>query len=177
MAVFFYCCGFFCCNSCGRTGAGKSSVLVALFRLVEPEKESGIFIDGIDCCKLGLRDLRSKLSIIPQDPVLFSGTVRFNLDPFNQYEDNAIWDVLKAVKLVDLIQNEKQGGLDCIVSENGSNFSQGQKQLICFGRALLKNSKILLLDEGMSLFFVFFCLFICLSIYNFAKPNKNKQKK
>ncbi len=134
---------------CGRTGAGKSSLMVALFRLVEPEKSSKIIIDGIDISKLGLRDLRSRLSIIPQDPVLFSGSVRFNLDPFHEYRDEQIWDILRRCELYEHIYGKTER-LEYKVSEGGKNFSQGQRQLICIGRALLKNTKILLLDEATS---------------------------
>ena len=133
---------------CGRTGSGKSSLFLSLFRLVEPERNgSEIIIDGIDCLKLGLRDLRSNLSIIPQDPVLFSGTLRFNLDPFGQYTDDEMFDVLRKIELYEFVI-KKQNGLDYIVAENGNNFSFGQKQLICIGRALLKDTRILLLDEA-----------------------------
>eukprot|EP01083_Nonionella_stella_P072306 194855_1 len=135
---------------CGRTGSGKSSLLLSLFRLVEPEKpSSSILIDNVDCLKLGLKDLRSNLAIIPQDPVLLSGTLKFNLDPFDEYTDDEIWDVLKKIKLYNFI-NEKSDKLQFIVTENGNNFSCGQKQLICIGRALLKKTKILLLDEATS---------------------------
>ena len=103
----------------------------------------------MDCLKLGLKDLRTSLSIIPQDPVLFSGTIRFNLDPFDEHSDHDIWDILRKCELYDFINN-KEDKLECAVLEDGSNFSQGQKQLICIGRALLKKSKILLLDEATS---------------------------
>ena len=134
---------------CGRTGAGKSSLLLTLFRLVEPSDDSVIEIDGINCLQLGLRDLRRSLSIIPQEPVLFSGTLRFNLDPFNEFTDEDIWDTLKKCKLYEYIYN-KEEKLNHLVSEGGANFSAGQKQLICIGRALLKKSKVLLLDEATS---------------------------
>ena len=117
--------------------------------MVEPEIDSIINIDGINCLRLGLKDLRSNLSIIPQDPVLFSGTLRFNLDPFNEYNDNEVWDILKKCELYNFVSN-LNNKLLYIVTEDGSNFSLGQKQLICIGRALLKKSKILLLDEATS---------------------------
>ncbi len=134
---------------CGRTGAGKSSVFNALFRMTESEEGSQIRIDGRDIRHLGLRDLRGRLSIIPQDPVLFSGTLRFNLDPFGEKTDDELFDVLKRVRLSDSIWG-KEEKLGILVTEGGSNFSQGEKQLICIGRALLRDSRILLLDEATS---------------------------
>eukprot|EP00483_Globobulimina_turgida_P005559 UN05569 len=117
--------------------------------MIEPEEGSEIVIDDCDILKLGLNDLRNRLAIIPQDAVLFSGSVRFNLDPFTEYNDNEIWDILKKCELYEFIHN-KNDKLDYLVGENGSNFSHGQKQLICIGRALLKKSKILFLDEATS---------------------------
>ncbi|KAM9062102.1 ATP-binding cassette sub-family C member 11 isoform X1 [Sarcophilus harrisii] len=130
----------------GRTGSGKSSLAVALFRLVEPAAGS-IFIDNIDICSLGLEDLRSKLSIIPQDPVLLSGTIRFNLDPFESYTDEQIWQALERTCLTKTISKLPEKLLAEVV-ENGGNFSVGEKQLLCIARALLRNSKIILIDEA-----------------------------
>ncbi|ODV61657.1 ATP-binding cassette transporter YOR1 [Ascoidea rubescens DSM 1968] len=168
----------FCANPgekigiCGRTGAGKSSIMTALYRLAEIS-EGKILIDGIDISKLGLKDLRSKLSIIPQDPVLFKGTIRSNLDPFNECLDDDLWDALVRGGLIEeeflgyMRYQEKYGeiyesvnkfhlnrmkkfGLNESVEDNGLNFSLGERQLLALSRALVRNSKILIMDEATS---------------------------
>ncbi|RLV95999.1 Oligomycin resistance ATP-dependent permease YOR1 [Spathaspora sp. JA1] len=148
---------------CGRTGAGKSSIMTALYRL--SELESGrIMIDRIDISKIGLKSLREKLSIIPQDPVLFNGTIRSNLDPFNEHSDESLWSALKRsgilteTELEDAKRLDKSTRsenlpkfhLDKVVESEGENFSLGERQLVSFARALIRKSKILILDEATS---------------------------
>uniref|UniRef100_A0A453QRV9 ABC transmembrane type-1 domain-containing protein n=1 Tax=Aegilops tauschii subsp. strangulata TaxID=200361 RepID=A0A453QRV9_AEGTS len=130
----------------GRTGSGKTTLIGALFRLVEPA-EGKIIIDSVDISTIGLHDLRSRLGIIPQDPTLFQGTVRYNLDPLGQFSDQQIWEVLDKCQLLEAVQ-EKEQGLDSLVAEDGSNWSMGQRQLFCLGRTLLKRCRILVLDEA-----------------------------
>ncbi|KAH9916981.1 multidrug resistance-associated ABC transporter [Epithele typhae] len=140
----------------GRTGSGKSTLALSFFRFVEPT-EGRILIDGVDISKIGLTDLRSNLTIIPQDPIILSGTLRTTLDVFNEYQDVEIYEALRRVHLIpsgeEMTEVEESvnvnvfRNLDSPVSEGGENFSTGEKQLLCMARAILKRSKVLLMDE------------------------------
>ncbi|KAG5141528.1 hypothetical protein JHK82_017223 [Glycine max] len=130
----------------GRTGSGKSTLISALFRLVEPAS-GDILIDGINICSIGLKDLKIKLSIIPQEPTLFKGSIRTNLDPLGLYSDDDLWKALEKCQLKETI-SRLPNLLDSLVSDEGGNWSLGQRQLFCLGRVLLKRNRILVLDEA-----------------------------
>ncbi|XP_039304714.1 ATP-binding cassette sub-family C member Sur isoform X2 [Solenopsis invicta] len=133
---------------CGRTGSGKSSTVMALFQLIEIS-QGRILLDGIDIRQVPLRILRSRLSAIPQDAIMFSGTIRENLDPFSEHEDQEIWRALELSQIKDIVAAHPEG-LNLEVREGGENFSAGQLQLLCMACAILRRSSIVVLDEATS---------------------------
>ncbi|KAI5446387.1 Multidrug resistance-associated protein 4, variant 3, partial [Lathyrus oleraceus] len=122
----------------GRTGSGKSTLIQVLFRLIEPSA-GNIMIDGINISSVGLHDLRSRFGIIPQDPVLFQGTVRSNIDPLGLYSEDEIWKSLERCQLKEVVA-AKPEKLEALVVDGGDNWSVGQRQLLCLGRIMLKRS-------------------------------------
>jgi len=131
----------------GRTGSGKSTFFLSLLRIIEPTHGS-IFIDGVDISRVGLDNIRNKITVIPQDPMLFKGTLRENMDLLNQYTDQQLWESLERVCLKEKFEGEN--GLETAIKDGGENLSAGEKQLLCIGRAILANSRIVLIDEATS---------------------------
>ncbi|OQR76213.1 ATP-binding cassette sub-family C member 9-like [Tropilaelaps mercedesae] len=132
---------------CGRSGSGKSSLVMGLFQMV-PLAQGQIRIDGVDLAAENAQEVRSRLSIIPQDPILFEGSVRFNLDPQGMHSEEDLWGALEKAKIKDVVI--EAGGLDAEITEEGSNLSSGQKQLFCLARTILRPSRVLVLDEATS---------------------------
>lgn len=133
---------------CGRTGSGKSTLALSLLRLLEVKK-GAIFIDDVDISEIGLSKLRSNITIIPQEPCLVEGTLKYNIDPLNIYSDETIMDIMKEINFWYICENNEDG-LNMKINGNGENFSGGERQLICIVRALLRQSKIIILDEATS---------------------------
>jgi ATP-binding cassette subfamily C (CFTR/MRP) protein 1 len=136
------------CGVCGPTGCGKSTLLLCLLRMLEP-RSGRIFMEGVDIQNLGLRTLRKTLGLVPQDPVLLQGSLRFNVDPFDLFDAERIWEALRLVHMEDFVRNLKDG-LDFQVSGEGGNLSFGQRQLLSLARNIVRKPMLLLLDEATS---------------------------